>query len=369
MSNLNVSLLNDKFNFYFEKAKQQHKEGNIVLARRNYLLASETLLRLAKVSTDKLQKSRVEKARKIGELVQELEEGPKVPEAKKQDAKSQQESIAKSWEVAQVPEIKFDDVVGLEEVKKSILLRMINPIKYPEKYKIYKKKIGGGVLLYGPPGTGKTMIAKAIANEVGAKFYVIKGSDIISKFVGESEKNISLLFTEASKQKRAIIFIDEMDSLLLRRGQDTHNDKRVNEFLQQMDGFASKKEGLLLLGATNRPWDIDSAALRSGRFSEKIYVPLPDNKARKFMLEKFLKGLPLDKDVSVTQLVNLTELYSGADIEELCDRAKEEPLLKAIKENKIVNISQNHLLKALSLVKPFVDKQELTKFEEFEKKY
>lgn len=103
---------------------------------------------------------------------------------------------------------------------------------------------------------------------------------------GRQRKNINSLFEEANKQDRAIIFIDEMDGLFGRRGVDTHNDKRVNEFLQQIDGFSGKNPNLLLLGATNRPWDIDTAAMRSGRFSQKIYLPLPDAKARKFMIEK-----------------------------------------------------------------------------------
>ncbi len=370
MTDLNSSLLNDKFNYYFERAKQEEKKGNIRLAKRNYLLASETLLRLAKTSGEALQKTRISKAKKIAEMAEQLSENEQTQTKKTQSKATTSQETEKKWKEAVVPDISFDDVVGLEKVKKSIFLRMINPIKYPEKYKIYKKKTGGGVLLYGPPGTGKTMIAKAIANEVGAKFYVVKGSDIVSKWVGESEKNISALFETASKEERAIIFIDEMDSLIAKRGgQDTHNDKRVNEFLQQMDGFASKKDGLLLLGATNRPWDIDPAALRSGRFSEKIYVPLPDNKAREFMFGKFLSDLPLEKDVSIKELVDKTQLYSGADLEELCDRAKEEPLLKAIKTDAVVNISQKDLLKALKQVKPYLDKEELLKFVDFAKKF
>lgn len=370
MTDLNTSLLNDKFNHYFERAKQEEKKGNIALAKRNYLLASETLLRLAKTSSEALAKTRVEKAKKIALLVEELSATGTKAKPSIQNKGTTAKEEEKKWKEATVPNISFDDVVGLEKVKKAIFLRMINPIKYPEKYKLYKKKTGGGVLLYGPPGTGKTMIAKAIANEVGAKFYVVKGSDIVSKWVGESEKNISLLFETAAKDERAIIFIDEMDSLIAKRGgQDTHNDKRVNEFLQHMDGFASKKEGLLLLGATNRPWDIDPAALRSGRFSEKIYVPLPDKQAREFMLKKFLADLPLEDNVNIDQLVEKTEFYSGADIEELCDKAKEEPLLKAIKTNTIINISQKDLTNALSEVKPYIDKDEIEKFVLFAKKF
>ena len=242
---------------------------------------------------------------------------------------------------------------------------MINPVKYPDKYKMYGKKSGGGVLLYGPPGTGKTMIAKAIAHEVGAKFYAVKGSDIVSKWVGESEKNINSLFEEANKQDRAIIFIDEMDNLLGRRGVDTHNDKRVNEFLQQIDGFAGRNQNLLLLGATNRPWDIDSAATRSGRFSQKIYLPLPDAPARKFMLEKNMKNVPVVDDFDIDRVVEQTENYSGADIEELCDRAKDEPLLKAIATDTVVKMTNEDFDNVLSVMPPSVTPKEIELFEKY----
>ena len=207
--------------------------------------------------------------------------------------------------------------------------------------------------------------AKAIANEVGAKFYAVKGSDIVSKWVGESEKNINSLFEEANKQDRAIIFIDEMDNLLGTRGVDTHNDKRVNEFLQQIDGFAGRNQNLLLLGATNRPWDIDSAATRSGRFSEKIYLPLPDAAARKFMIEKNMKNVPVSKDFDIDKIVEQTEDYSGADIEELCDRAKDEPLLKAIATDSVVDVTNEDFDRVLEKMPPSVTPKEIERFEKY----
>lgn len=370
MSDLNASLLNDKFNNYLDKAKKEHSKGNLVLAKRNYLLAAETLMKLAKLSSEKLQKTRIERARKLAAIADNISQDNPSGQAQEQKPKQvqKQNDQVKQWQAATVPNISFEDVVGLEDVKRTITIRMINPIKYPDKYKLYNKKSGGGVLLYGPPGTGKTMIAKAIANEVHAKFYVIKGSDIVSKWVGESEKNINSLFEVAKNDDLAIIFIDEMDSLIGTRGLDPHNDKRVNEFLQQIDGFASKSSNLLLLGATNRPWDIDLAAMRSGRFSEKIYVPLPDEKARKYLFEKFVKDLPLEKDVDIDKLVELTKNYSGADIEEVCDRAKEEPLLQAIKTDTVVPITAADFEKAIGSVKTVVDEKSLQLYEGFSSK-
>ena len=327
---------------------------------------------MAKDDDGELKKARIDRADRLVEIAKNLDNMPKEKiintnsNNNSSSGSSHTEKEAENnWKQSEIPNIRFEDVAGLDEVKQTITTRMINPIKYPEKYKAYNKKAGGGVLLYGPPGTGKTMIAKAIACEVGATFYAVKGSDIVSKWVGESEKNINSLFETARKDKLAIIFIDEMDSLFAQRGQDMHNDKRVNEFLQQIDGFVGKSQNLLLLVATNRPWDVDNAAVRSGRFSEKIYVPLPDFEGRKYMFNKNLKSVPLGNDVVIDELVELTDGYSGADIEEICDRAKEEPLQKYIETDELQNITKQDFLKAISKVKPMVKREEIERFEEF----
>lgn len=363
----NINVLSDTFNLYMKKGKEAKAKGNITLAKRNFLLASETMMQMAKLSQGKLKEVRMDRARGLVEIAENLNKRPEKV-TKKNDgdnAKNEEDEDVKKWQTAKVPNIKFSDVAGLEDVKKAITIRMINPIKYPDKYKMYGKKTGGGVLLYGPPGTGKTMISKAIANEVGAKFYAVKGSDIVSKWVGDSEKNINSLFEEANKQDRAIIFIDEMDSLIGKRGVDTHNDKRVNEFLQQIDGFAGRNPNLLLLGATNRPWDIDSAAMRSGRFSQKIYLPLPDAPARKFMIEKNMKGVPVAPDFDIDKIVAETEMYSGADLDELCDRAKDEPLLKAIATDSIILVTNQDFDNVLEKMPPSVTKSELKLFDDY----
>lgn len=355
-----ITVLSETYDLYMKKGKEAKAKGNITLAKRNFLLAGQTMMQMAKQSQGRLKEVRMERARRLVDISDSLDK-------KKEESKEKQDEDLKQWKTAKIPNISFKDVAGLDDVKKAITIRMINPIKYPDKYKLYNKKSGGGVLLYGPPGTGKTMIAKAIANEVGAKFYAVKGSDIVSKWVGDSEKNISSLFAEANKQDRAIIFIDEMDTLLAQRGKDTHNDKRVNEFLQHIDGFSGRNQNLLLLGATNRPWDIDSAAMRSGRFSQKIYLPLPDEEARRFMLNKNMKNVPVARDFDIEKVVKQTAGYSGADIEELCDRAKDEPLLEAIAKNTVVEMSNEDFDKILEVFPASVTEKELLQFEKYNK--
>lgn len=366
-----LSFYFDQYDRYFLAAQSAQRCGAVETAKKNYRLAAKMMLEIAKNSSDKLKQARLEKAKKLIEIADGLNEsncGQKHINKSSNNsgqADTQENDSVKQWKSAEIPNIHFSDIAGLDDVKESIKIRMINPILFPDKYALYKKKTGGGVLLYGPPGTGKTMIAKAIACEVGAKFYAVKSSDIVSKWVGESEKNIASLFECARNDSRAVIFIDEMDSLFASRGEDTHNDKRVNEFLQQIDGFSAKNPNLLLLGATNRPWDVDSAAVRSGRFSEKIYVHLPDYKARKYLIEKNLNNIPLAFDVNSDELAKKTRYFSGADIDEIVDRAKTRALNESIRTGVVSNITQNDFINAIESIGSSLDMKALKEFENY----
>jgi transitional endoplasmic reticulum ATPase len=357
-----VTALLIKYENYYKRAVKSYETKAYKSAKENYLKAAETMFVIAQKSTKNLKQVRTEKAKKLLLISEQIDE-----QTGKRTQKSTSENSLKEEKsdllVSKIPSVSFDDIIGLDQVKKSIYTRMILPLKHPEKYGLYKKKTGGGVLLYGPPGTGKTTIAKAIANEVGASFFLVKGSDIMNKYVGESEKNIAKLFNEARNEELAIIFIDDMDSLFMQRGKDIHNDERVNEFLQQIDGFLGQANNVLMLGATNRPWAIDSAVKRPGRFSEHLYIPLPDPFARREMFLKFLEGVPLAKNIDFQVLVDKTDMYSGADLFELCDQAKIEPLLKYIESEQVQEITQEDFLKAMKTVKPSIDASEIKKFE------
>lgn len=373
---IELNHLSQKYDVYYNNAKKYQAEGKMDLAKRNYLLCAEALMEMAKLSSPKVASVRMQKAKNIIAAAENLKNPkPANTNSANNGVQGKSNEDAKEFAAAQIPNVRFSDIAGLEDVKEAIKIRMIYPLKHPEIYSAYNKKMGGGVLLYGPPGTGKTMIAKAIACEVGATFYAVKGSDIISKYVGESEQNINALFDSARQNELSIIFIDEIDSMLGKRGQDIHNDKRVNEFLQQIDGFSSNSSKILLLGATNRPWDIDSAAMRSGRFSEKIYVPLPDSKARRFMFEKNLKGIPLASDVNISTLVEMSDGYSGADISEICDSAKIGPLKESIlnaerqTDSSLKEICFRDFKNAFAKIRSSVTKEELKKLEEFAKDF
>ena len=262
--------------------------------------------------------------------------------------------------------VTFDDVIGLDDVKELINQMVVYPFKYKEIYKAFNRDSGGGILLYGAPGTGKTMIAKAIANEIDAEFYSIKCSDIASKWYGESARNIKELFDKARSHERSIIFFDEFDSLGSNRDNGNYNTVNmvVSELLSQIDGFESKKNTVLLIASTNKPWNIDSALLRSGRFNKKIYIGLPNKTSRINLLIHELKDSPLSK-VDFESISEKTEGYSSADIVELCNETKDIAIKRSIQMNQISPINQKDLIKALSMVSSTIVKDELDRLANF----
>lgn len=230
--------------------------------------------------------------------------------------------------VTEKPNIKWSDVAGLENAKKALQEAVILPIKFPEIFKGARKP-WKGILLYGPPGTGKTFLAKACATEADGTFFSISSSDLISKYVGESEKLIRTLFKMAREKRPSIIFIDEIDSLCGTRS-DGENDatRRVKtEFLVQMQGVGKDDEGILVLGATNIPWGLDPAIRR--RFERRIYIPLPDYEGRLFLVKHNLKNTPhtiTEKDVEV--IAQKIDGFSGSDVSIFIRDAVFEPVRK-----------------------------------------
>lgn len=223
-----------------------------------------------------------------------------------------------------IPKIKMSDIAGMTDAKESFYDRIILPIQHKELFAKYGKQGGGGILLYGLPGTGKTMFAQAVANELKAAFFSIKCSDIMSKWYGESEKNIKQLFAKARKKQISVIFFDEFEAIGSKRKQSDieTNTSTVQEILAQMQGVEKSKNTLLVLAATNCPWNIDSALLRPGRFNEKIYVPLPDKDARLFILKKELSQIKLADEIDLENVAERLNNYNGADVSEFCEQCK-----------------------------------------------
>jgi len=238
----------------------------------------------------------------------------------------------------EVPTVHWDDIGGLDEVKQELKEAVEWPLKNPEIFKKLGIKPPKGVLLYGPPGCGKTLLARAVATESEANFITIKGPEVFSKWVGESEKAIREVFRKARMAAPAVIFFDEIDSLVPRRGlgfSDSGVTERViSQLLTEMDGIVAL-EDIVVIAATNRPDMVDPAVLRPGRFDRLIYVPEPDEKSRLQIFKIYTKNMPLAKDVDLTQLATATKYYSGADIEALCREAAMHALRKDVNAKEV----------------------------------
>jgi len=269
--------------------------------------------------------------------------------------------------LVEVPKVTWNDVGGLEDVKREIIEAVEWPLKYPEKFKKFGIKPPKGVLLYGPPGTGKTLIAKAVANEAEANFISVKGPELLNKWLGESERAIRKIFKKAKQVAPCIIFFDEIDAIAQMRGLDEGNravERVVNQLLTEMDGL-EELEGVIVIGATNRPDILDPALLRPGRFDRLVYVRPPDKKSRLAIFKIHTRNMPLADDVDLEELAELTEGYVGADIEAVCREA----VMLALRENiDAEKVEMRHFLEALKKIKPSVNETMLNFYERFEEK-
>lgn len=267
--------------------------------------------------------------------------------------------------------ITFADVAGLEDVKEQITFKVLSPMQKPELAEKYHIRAGGKILLYGPPGTGKTFIARAIAGEVDAEFFAVNCQDLISKYMGDSSKQLDSLFAEAEKHEKAIIFFDEFDSVASKRGDgtggvDAEMARFVATFLTKVDGFKpTANKMLLLIAATNRPWALDSAMLRGGRFDTQIYVGVPDQAAREFLVNRALGGIAKEEDVDLSKLAWALEGYGGGDVTAICEKIKLEPYKREVLTGEAQRITREDCNKVLSSSRNVITPEELEKFKAY----
>ncbi len=254
----------------------------------------------------------------------------------------------------EVASVHWDDVGGLEDVKQHMKEAVEWPLKTPEIFSRLGIKPPKGILLYGPPGCGKTMLARAVATESEANFISIKGPEVFSKWVGESEKAIREVFRKARMASPTVIFLDEMDSLTPRRGMGMSDsgvsERVISQLLTEMDGIVTLQD-IVVIAATNRPDMVDSAVLRPGRFDRLIYVPEPDEKSRLQVFKIYTKDMPITKDVDLNQLSLMTKYYSGADIESLCREAAMHALRRDVEAKEV---TMNDFQDAIKEVGPSV---------------
>jgi len=357
---------------YYHQALVMQENRNFSKARQLLLQSAEALFLAAQSSYGRLKISRQTLAEQIYAEAQDLKKQANTspssinvnPQKEKVNYQAEQSN---SWLVLEKPDVKFDQIAGLESVKEEIRLKLLYPFQHPELALEYGITTGGGILLYGPPGTGKTMIGRAVAGEIEAAFFAIKPSEIMSQWVGVAEQNLQTLFATAEEYAVSVIFIDEIESLAPKRrsSHSTVMQRVVPQLLAEMDGFTKRKNTLLMMGATNEPWAIDNAILRPGRLDRLIYVAPPDQIARKKILEMNLLNKPLSPAVELEHLSQRTAGFSGADVVALSRRVCERVFLKAMKGEEIHLIQPADFERVLEELHSSIDQKDLTLFEKF----
>ena len=254
--------------------------------------------------------------------------------------------------VAERPKVTFNDIGGMEEVIERIRMNIIYPFKNPEIFRKFNKKPGGGILMYGPPGCGKTHIARATAGECGAVFIPIAITDILSKWLGESERHLHEFFQTARRRSPAVVFIDEIDAIGVSRADaGASMAPIVNVLLTEMDGISASNDNLMVLAATNTPWRVDSALRRPGRFDRVLFVPPPDVPARKAIFNICLRDLPAEP-VDTDKLARAADRFSGADIRAAVQIAAEKAIMEEMRTGRSGKLTQRLLADAIKETRP-----------------
>lgn len=358
----------EAFNSFYEQGKELYKAGDIMGAREAFIKACEIANDISINSNSfEVRNTYYKNVTKILDFLKnDCITKPKIVENGNSKDKNEIKPLDKS-------DITFDDVAGLEDVKEQIRLKVLEPLKNPKLAEMYKITPGAKILLYGPPGTGKTFIARAIAGEVDAVFYAINCQDLISKYLGDSSKKLDDLFNEALKNERAIIFFDEFDSVASKRsdvsdGVDQEMSRFVATFLTKVDGFKkNKNKMLLLIAATNRPWAIDSAMLRGGRFDTHIYVSIPDQEAREFLVKRALDGILMDDDLSISDIARRLDGYGGGDITAICEKIRLNAYSRSLKCGDFQRINNEDCNLAINCSHNMISEDDILKFEAFRK--
>lgn len=364
---------------YLQKGEQGYRAGNLRKAREYFLLAAERLYDLADIAGGELGEERMNSAEELVNLVEQIDaEIEQPPQAEAAETGREEPGAAEEakngvagFVPVERPDIRLDDVAGLDDLKKLIREKLIDPFLFPDMYEEFGVHKGGGILLYGPPGTGKTLLARAVAGEVGAAFFPVLPGDILSKWVGEPEKNIRSLFDAARQHERAVIFFDELDALAVNRQRSEDYMRRlVNQLLAEIQGFSGKGENaLLVMGATNHPSLLDHAMLRPGRFDELVYVPLPDQASRAQLWKLNLSRRKRAGRFDYKSLAQRTDGFSGAEIAMVCDKASRHALDRCKAGDEEVQIEMQDVETVLEYVSSRTSAEDLEILEQFADRY
>ncbi len=288
--------------------------------------------------------------RAIHEIEKEIDkQGPSIGFA---SARNDAERVLQELTEKRTDKITFSDVAGMDAVKEAIRMDILYPLQNPELAKQYKLKVGGGILMYGPPGCGKTFIAKATAGELNATFIPVSIHEIISGFTGEGERALHSFFEAARRQAPSVLFFDELDAVGASRSRLGGTMRTlVNQFLTELDGVGTDNNKVLIIGATNLPWEVDDALRRPGRFDKVLFVTPPDQSARKRMFELNFREKPCDK-IDYNAAAAAAEGFSAADIKKVTEDTADKAFRQAMKIGQVVKITDQDVLAAVGQSRP-----------------
>ncbi len=366
--------------------------GDNTNAHRQLKLAVIALYEAAKVSEGHLRMRYLSRAENLHETLERLTDiiavAPSDSYDKSRDGKpfddearkvDRSDEVDVHFDIRDVPSVSFADVAGMEELKEELRSKILYRIMDPDAYKGYNINPGGGIFLYGPPGSGKTMMAAAIAHEVDAPFITIRGSDLFDKWQGVTEKRIKALFAQARSYRRCVIFFDEMDALMPKESTSTGAKQARAELLSQLQGIEYYYENnedednlFLVIGATNKPWEIDEAFLREGRFGDtRIFVPLPNFSARKEILSNSLSLIQGDEvviedDIDLNEIAHRTKDFNGAGLKNLFEKVQLLSISR-FKEKGEKYICQKDFMQALEKMSPVANDAWLEKYRTWSK--
>lgn len=378
MGDLREQILRQELQKEIERARKLEKEGRHEEASKHYTKVSAIYRRIAYNAPRARSEEMFDVASQYESLGTAIRKGGEIEKAR-EFAPDVYEKAIDSLIITQKPETKWDDIGGLKEAKRVIKEAIILPFIHDKPPFIHSPRT---ILLYGPPGTGKTLLAKASSNILSATFFEARVSALLSKYFGESGKLVGALFDKARKEQPSLVFIDELDSIAVARSGSINEATRrvLGEFLTQIEGFNTKKEEkVLIMGATNKPWDLDDAIV--SRFQRKIYVPLPDEKARKAIIRIHLEGADTS-GIGLDGLVGKTQGFSGRDISSMCQEAvnimvrEQNPGLEELSSREVERYSLKYRAlkpgdfeEALNRIRPAVSAQDIKKYEEWGKEF
>lgn len=362
---------------YARAAVAADKDGDYDTAIQNYRKAIDTLTKIVKMYPDSpLISTYLEMIKSYEKRIQQLQNDMQSISESGPKSSSEKKDVLEDIVLTQKPNVKFEDIADLKDAKQAITEAIIYPIKRPDLFPLGWPR---GILLFGPPGCGKTMLAAAVANEVNGYFLYVDAANIMSKWLGEAEKNVSKIFKFArqkTEEEKApvIIFIDEIDALLGTFSGEIGGEVRVrNQFLKEMDGIQDKdkKFHIYVIGATNKPWQLDEAFIR--RFNKRIFIPLPDKEARLQLFKLYTKTLSLSQDIDFDKLVEMTDGYTASDIRDVIQAAHMRVIREFFEKNlgngEPRSISMEDFIEVLKIRKPSVDPLYLKRYDAWYEKF